>query len=468
MAENKLITSDASLRHLIKQVILLSIPAILAEITSVIMQYIDAAMVGSLGKEATAAIGLVSTTTWLIGGLCISASLGFSVQIAHLIGAGKENEARNVLRQAFVVSAIFGLVLAAGAAAISGVLPLWLGGEAEIHKNASAYFLIFAVTLPFEQLRTLSGQMLQCSGNMKTPSILNIMLCVLDVIFNFFLIFPTRQVSLPFIGETEVFGAGLGVCGAALGTSLSEICIAALMTYFVLFRSDRLALKFGGSWRLKRKCIKNAVRISLPAAFEHTASCGAYVAATKIIAPLGSTAIAANSLAVTAESFCYMPGYGLGTAATTLVGQSLGAKRTELAKKYAWITIILGMGIMSLLAVLMFFAAPCMFALLTSSAEVMALGAKVLRIEAFAEPLYAASIVCSGVLRGAGDTVTPSIINLLSMWGVRIVLSLILISHMGLTGIWLAMCIELCFRGILFLIRTVRGKWLKDTSKRIT
>ena len=462
MAENKLITSDTSRRHLVKQVIKLSIPAILAEITSVIMQYIDAAMVGSLGKEATAAIGLVSTTTWLIGGLCISAAIGFSVQTAHLIGAEKENEARDVLRQSYIVTAIFGLLLAVIAASISGTLPAWLGGDNDIHKSASQYFLIFALTIPVEQMRVISGQMLQCSGNMKTPSVLNIVLCILDVIFNFFLIFPTRSITLPIVGSSvTVIGAGLGVRGAALGTFLSELCIAVLMTWSVLLRSDKLALKLGGSWRLRKKCLKNAVRISLPAAFEHTATCGAYVASTKIIAPLGSTAIAAHSLAVTAESFCYMPGYGLGTAATTLVGQSLGAKRTDLEKKYAWITIMLGVGVMSSLAVLMFFGAPYMFSLLTSSEEVSQLGTKVLRIEAFAEPMYAASIVCSGVLRGAGDTLAPSIINLVSMWGVRITLSVILISRFGLVGIWLAMCIELCFRGALFLIRTIRGKWLK-------
>ena len=155
-----------------------------------------------------------------------------------------------------------------------------------------------------------------------------------------------------------------------------------------------------------------------------------------------------------------MPGYGAGTAATTLIGQSLGAKRKDLARKYAWITIIMGILMMSAAAVVMYFSAPVMFSILTKSQEVRILCVRVLRIEAFAEPLYAAAIVCSGVLRGAGDTLVPSIINLVSMWGVRIVLSLVLVSGMGLVGIWLAMCIELCFRGTLILARTIHGKWL--------
>ena len=450
---SEIISSDMSVRHLSFRVIKLSIPAILAEITSVVMQYIDAAMVGSLGKEATAAIGLVSTSTWLIGGLCISAGVGFSVQVAQLIGAKRDGDARNVLRQAFIVCMLFAFVLAAVAVGISQKLPGWLSGDISIQKNASLYFMIFAMALPFEQLRMLSSSMLQCSGNMKTPGMLNILVCFLDVIFNFFLIFPTRSINI-FGKELYIYGASLGVGGAALGTALAEVVVSVLMVSYLLFRSKTLALKLGGSWRLNADCIKKAIKLFVPVALERTITCGAYVTSTKIIAPLGQTAVAANSLAVTAESFCYMPGYGIGTAATTLVGQSVGADRKELAKKYAGITIVLGIVIMSASAVLMYFAAPYMFKMLTNAHDVRKAGVKILRIEAFAEPLYGASIVCTGVLRGAGDTLAPSIINLVSMWGVRITLSLLLVPYMGLVGIWLAMCIELMFRGILMLIRT--------------
>ena len=104
-----------------------------------------------------------------------------------------------------------------------------------------------------------------------------------------------------------------------------------------------------------------------------------------------------------------------------------------------------------------------MFRMLTPDPEVRALGAQVLRIEAFAEPLFAVSIVAAGALRGAGDTLVPSILNLVSMWGVRITLATLLAPRMGLAGVWLAMCLELCARGILFLIRLLRGRWLEKT-----
>lgn len=451
---------NISFFNMVQTVLRLSIPAIMAQITSIAMQYIDAAMVGSLGAEASAAIGLVSSTTWLIGGLCISLAMGFSVQVAQLTGAKRDEDARNVFKQSIIIALAFGALLSVSAISISSPLPIWLGGNREIQHDASRYFLIYACTLPATQIRQLIGSMLQCSGDIRTPSALNILLCALDVVFNFFLIFPSG--TLVFWGiSISIPGAGMGVSGAALGTALAEICTALLMLYAAGARSDKLSFKLGGKWKIQKSCIKTAAKISVPAAFEHTVMCSAYVAATMIVAPLGTIAVAANSLAVTAESFCYMPGYGIGSAATTLVGQSIGAGRTDLARRFARISVLLGVILMSCTAVIMFFIAPAMFSLLTPAEEVKILGVQVLRIEAFAEPLYAASIVCAGALRGAGDTLVPSILNLVSMWGVRISASILLVPYYGLHGVWIAMCGELCVRGILFLIRLFREKWLK-------
>lgn len=447
-------------RKRLGRVIHLSIPAILAQVSSIIMQYIDAAMAGSLGAEATAAIGLVSSTTWLFGGLCMASAAGFSVQTAQLIGAGQEEGARRVLRQALLCTFLFGVSLSAVGIGISRSLPLWLGGEPEVCKNSSRYFLIYACALPAIQLRHTAGNMLQCSGDMRTPSKLNILMCVLDVIFNSLLIFPVRQCSLPGILVT-IPGAGLGVAGAALGTALAELVTAVFMLYAVCFRSKSLRLERHGTWRLEGKCLKTSFRLALPMALEHTILCGAQITGTRIVAPLGTVAVAANSLGVTAESLCYMPGYGIGAAATTLVGQSIGAGDEKLAGDYARLSVLLGVAIMTCTGGLMYLGAPWMFSLLTPDPAIRILGARVLRIEAFAEPMFAASIVAAGALRGAGDTLVPSIMNLTSMWGVRITLSLLLAPRLGLVGVWLAMCLELCVRGILFLIRLLRGKWLK-------
>lgn len=475
-------------KEYLKQVIQLSIPAVLAQISSIIMQYIDAAMVGSLGAAATAAIGLVSSTTWLFGGLCVSAATGFSVQVAQLIGAENQKEARSVLRQAILCTLLFGLTASFVGIGISSHLPVWLGGAEEIRGNASRYFLIYACALPAAQMRHTAGSALQCSGDMKVPSRLNIMMCGLDVVFNSFLIFPTRQISLAGILVTMP-GAGMGVTGAALGTALAEAVTAVLMLYAVCFRSKRLRLagrrqlfaaqadlsggvsvedsspEIPATFCFQPEYLHTALRLALPMAFEHTVMCGAHIAETRIVAPLGTVSVAANSLSVTAESLCYMPGSGIGTAATTLVGQSIGAGKPEQARRYANLAVMLGAAVMTCTGGLMFLGAPLMFSILTPDAAIRELGVRVLRIEAFAEPLFAVSIVTAGALRGAGDTLIPSMINLASMWGVRITAASLLAPRLGLVGVWIAMCGELCVRGLLFLVRLLRGKWLE---KKIT
>ncbi len=438
----------------------LSLPSIFAQISSVVMQYIDASMVGSLGANAAASIGLVSTTTWLFMGLCSSVAAGFAVQVAHLLGAKDDRGARAVLRQALVLSSVFALLLATVGGSISHALPRWLGGDEAILSDASTYFLIYALSLPFLQLHMLAGSMLRCSGNVSVPSILNVLMCLLDVVFNLFLIFPTREYE---IGQYDILlpRAGLGVKGAALGTALAMVVTALLMLYFLCFRSPELRL-----WRRREKlvfdrtCLHRALRIGAPMGGERFVMCGAQIMSTVIVAPLGIYAIAANSFAITAESLCYMPGYGIADAATTLVGQSLGARRLDLARRFARITVIMGMAVMTVMGAVMYLAAPFMIGIMTPDAEVVSLAVSVLRIEAFAEPMFAAAIVSYGVFVGAGDTLIPASMNLVSIWAVRLTLAALLAPILGLRGVWIAMCIELCFRGLIFLARMKWGRWI--------
>lgn len=440
---------------------LLSMPAIMAQISSIIMQYIDASMVGSLGAEPAASIGLVSTSTWLFGGMCAAASTGFYVQVAHRIGANDFDSACKVLRQSLLACLLFVLFVVAVGVGISGNLPVWLGGNPEITSDASTYFLIFSLTLPAFQMDSLAGGMLRCSGNIMIPSVLNVVLCVLDVVFNFFLIFPTREVNLWGM-DLVIPGAGLGVRGAALGTCIAVYIIGLLMMYFMWYRTKEFYLGGGrGSFRPTLETLRRAVKISLPMGLEHIVMCGAQIMTTIIVAPLGTFAIAANAFAITAESLCYMPGYGIGDAATTLVGQSVGAGRVQLTKRFAKITVWLGIGVMTIMGIVMYVAAPLMMGLMTPVEEVRELGVMALRIEAFAEPMFAASIVSYGVFVGAGSTLVPSFMNFFSMWAVRLSLAALLAPTLGLKGVWIAMCVELCFRGLIFLIRLKWGKWIK-------
>ena len=450
---------ELSRRQQLRMVVRLSIPAILAQLSTTVMQYIDAAMVGSLGAGASASIGLVSSTIWLMNGLCIAAVMGFSVQVAQLSGAGDRRKGQAVFCQSILIGAELGLILALIGVGISPWLPRWLGGEPEILEDASRYLFIYACAMPSLQFRQLAGGMLQCSGDIKTPSILSIAMCALDVVFNSLLIFPARQVSAA-AWTVTLPGAGLGVTGAALGTALADVFVACAMMWAACRRSDFLRLDRNCRWRFDPLCWRTALRISLPLALERAILSSAQIASTRIVAPLGTVAIAANTLGVTAESLCYLPGNGIGTAATTLVGQSLGAGRRDMARRFARVSVGLGVAVMSTAGLLLFLLAPAIFTVLTPDPAVRQLGSQVLRIEAFAEPLFAAAIVTAGALRGAGDTELPSMMNLISMWGVRIPAAAFLAPRLGLHGVWIAMCGELCVRGSLFLIRLFRERWL--------
>jgi len=434
-------------RQQLKLSLLLSYPAILAQLSSVMMQYIDTAMVGHLGAAAGAAIGLVSTCLWLLGGFCMAATSGFSVQVAHAIGANDYKEARSILRQGLVCALSFSGVIALLGAAVSHFLPFWLGGGEDIAADAGRYFLIMSLFMPAMLLDWMCAAMLQASGNMKVPSILAIGMCILDVLFNYLFIYVLD----------------MGVVGAALGSGCAELLTGAAMFSFLVFRSPELRLTGEkGSFRPTSQVVGKALDISGPMALQNVLMRGAHIASTIIVAPLGTVAIAANSFAITAESFCYMPGYGIADAATTLVGQSVGAARKSLAKRFAWIATFLGMGIMGALSVLMYIFAPQMMGMLSPDSEVITLGARCLRIESFAEIGYAASIVAYGAFVGAGDTKWPSILNFGSMWIIRIIPAIFLTRIYGLTGFWIAMAVELNFRGLLFIIRLKRGRWLKQ------
>ena len=425
-------------------IVSLSIPSILAQISATVMFFIDASMVGHLGAKASAAIGLVESTGWLMGGLASAANMGFSVQVAHFIGANDFEAARRVLRQSLVCCIIWALMISLTSVIISPFLPYWLGGTEEIAHDAYVYFAIFGACGIFFQMEGLAGSMLKCSGNMKIPSLLNIGMCVMDVCFNYLFIYILE----------------LGVMGAAIGTGLAMLITAGLMLYFLLVKSKMLSLiGRSGSFKPKEDTVKTAFKIGAPMGLQHMLMGGAYVVSTLIVAPLGTIAIAAHSLAITVESLCYMPGYGIAEAATTLVGQGIGAGQRILTRSFAYMSVGLGIAVMTLMGILMWIFAPELMGIMSPVEEVISLGTQVLRIEAWAEPMFAAAIVANGVFIGAGDTMIPAMMSLCSMWLVRLTLAASLAPKYGLKGVWTAMAIELTFRGSIFLARLFKGGW---------
>ena len=304
---------------------------------------------------------------------------------------------------------------------------------------------MFALALPFQQLNALCSGFLQCSGDMVTPSILNAVMCALDVAFN------------------TLFIPRYGVLGAGLGTGLACAVISLVMAWRCCFCNAALRLRRKETGRFESEILRKALKIGLPVAVQEAAMCGAQVAATTIIAPLGAVAIAAHSFAVTAESLCYMPGYGIGAAATTPRGpkhRRRKARRGETLRQYLHgdgrrVHGRDGRGDDADLSA----GVPDAD---TGRGGADAGGAGAAHRTACGTALR--RVDCGGGrLRGAGDTLVPSLMNLASIWGVRLGLALVLTPRFGLWGMWTAMAVELCVRGLLTLLRQRTTKYYEHS-----
>lgn len=261
----------------------------------------------------------------------------------------------------------------------------------------------------------------------------------------------------------SVWGANLGVAGAALSTTCSQtLGSLTLLLMCFLPRSGPMRISVHDSFRPSRDTLQEVFRVSLPVMFERFTISGAFVMTSSIIATLGTVSLAANSLAAQAESLSFMPGFAFGTAATTLVGQSLGANREDLARKYVRLSGWIGSIVMLFMSFLLFILSENIIALFTPDEQVIVLGGQLLKILAFIQVPQMLAMVYSGALKGAGDTKSPFLITLFSMWGVRILGSILVVRvfHKDLRWVCAAMCLDNIVRFFLYLYRYLQGKWV--------
>ena len=439
----------------------LALPAILEQILTTMVNYVDTAMVGSLGAGATAAVGINSPVIWLLNGAMQGVGVGYSVLVAHAIGARDEGRARHTIVQSVTAILACGLVLLALMLALSGLIPRWLGAEPDVLPQAAAYLRIYSLSLPFGASLAIMGAIVRCMGNARLPLLLNTAANLTNMALNFLLIYPTRT-----IGGVRVWGAGLGVAGAAAATAVSIIVAGGCMLLSMFLRRDGFRLSPREEWRPDPDLVRRAARLGLPYIAERFAINFGQIATTWIIGTVGTVAMAANHIAVTAEGLCYLPAYGISYAATTLVGQSVGAGDTEGARKYGSLSGWCGFLLCAATGGLLFLFAPQLASIFNDDPAVVAEAAQVLRIVAPAEPFFAAFIVMAGALRGAGDTKFPMFLCLGCMWGVRVVLSPILVFGLGvgLAGVWTAMAADLVFRGTGCVLRWKSGRWTKYST----
>ena len=442
-------------------------PTIVEQLLMTVVTYVDAAMVGSVGVNATAAIAVNTSVIWLIQGLMTGLGVGASVLVATKIGEKKLEQAQAILMQSILAMIILGIaVMLAGELILAPNLPRWMGAEEALLAPAGQYMRIVAAAFPFQVLLAVGCAIIRGAGNTRTPMFYNILSNVVNIIGNFLFIYEPRTIHI-FGFSLKIWGAGMGVGGAALGTAAAFFISGMLTLRHLLSRKSIVSVPGGKSLRPDSVILKQIVRLGLPAAFERVTLSSGQMVITALVTGMGSSVLAAHQLATTAESICYMPCFGFSVAATTLVAQSIGAGEKEMAKNYAGICIRYGIGIMLISAVLMFTFAPQMIWLFIRDTAVISLGAAMLRIEAFAEPFVAVTNVICGVLKGGGDTRWPFYISIIGMWVVRLTLALIAIRGfgMGLAGIWVPMAIDWTVRMLICLWRYKGEKWLHIWEK---
>lgn len=443
-----------------KVILFLAWPTIIEQILQTMVSYVDTAMVGSLGSSATASVAVTTSTLWLINGLMNAIAIGFSVNIARNIGSNNIDDAKDYTRQSVTAIFILGLITTIVMSIIASYLPYWLGADKSIIQDAITYLRIISSVYIFNYSVIICSNILRSSGDTKTPMIFNIMTNIINIVCNFLFIYESRTVEI-FGKSIYVWGAGMGVSGAAMGTAIAVAFSGTALLCCIFFKKSPVKLNIRGNYFPKIDTAASVARIGTPVALERVTISLGQIALTTIVTGIGTDALAAHHLAITAEAITYLPVFGFSVAATTLVGQALGAREYKLADDFANICTKYGVICMSITGALMFIFSTQLMSFFTPNEDVIKLGSTVLKLEAFAEPCFALSIVISGILRAAGDVRWPFYISLIGMWPIRILTAIILVKvfNLGLVGAWIGMVLDLTVRGILCLRRFRSGEW---------
>ncbi len=452
----------------IKRVAHIAWPAILENIMVTMVSYVDTAMVGQLGEDATAAVAVNSSPSWLLSGACAAIQVGASVLVAQSIGSGDKESANRVSRQALTLGICMGTFIMILMLLISDWLPGALRAEAHIVPIAAQYIRIVALSyIPYFTGIVLSG-ILRGSGDTKTPMKVNIAANIVNIIGNFFLIYEPRTMNI-FGFSIPIWGAGLGVVGAAIPSAISMAMMGIVLFIRIARRNGVIHFERHQSYRPRWNVVKSMLRIGMPSAAERICVNAGHIVFQTMVAGLGTAALAAHHLATTAESISYMPAYGFSVSATTLVGQAVGAGDIKSARRYGSLTVLIGFIGMTCTGLILLLFPEFLMSIFTGAQDVIALGAPALRVEALAQPFFSLSIVASGALSGAGDTRTPMIIGLACMWGVRLSVAAlcVYVFGLGLTGAWIGMATDLTVRGLLMFARFRSPKWEKNAAVRI-
>lgn len=440
-------------------ILILAWPIFLEQVLTSLVQAVDTAMVGSMGAVATTSVSISQSPNMLVNGAVMSLGVGFTSLIARSVGAGETARAKTLIRQAILMVFALGIPFSVMYFLLARQIPVWMGGEPEILDYAEIYNQIIAFSMCFRCLTMVLTAIYRGYGDSKTPMKINVLVNLANVAGNYLLIFETREISV--LGRTVTMpGLGWGVAGAAVSTSVTTIIGALILLVLCFTRKSEMQISIKDSFAPDWMELKAAVRLGFPAMVQRALMSGSHIIITSTVAALGTAAVAAQSVSATAESLSFMPGFAFGTAVTTLYGQSLGAKCPDMAHDFLLKTIKMGAVVMAFMTCVLFFGSAQIISIFTPDPQVIEYGSIWLKILAVIQIPQMIAFCVSGALQGAGDTKTPLYITFASMWGVRVLGTMVCVHvlHLGLYSICVCMCTDNVVRCVLFLIQYYRKR----------
>lgn len=434
-------------RDILRTLIALSIPTLLEEMLRTLLQYVDTAMVGRLGEQATAAVSVTTTITWLVNSISFAASVAVLAMISKAVGSGNEELVRKIAQQALLLTAVFGIVTGGVSIILSPYIPAWMGAEEAVRRPASVYFTIVSIPMLFRSATIILSAAIRGTKDTKTPMLINVGSNLLNAVLNYFLIYT----------------AGLGVAGAAIASAISYTLAGMLM--FTAYRRNRLLRWEWSSFGIEKDLLRECAGIGVPVLGTNMASCLGYVVFAGLVSGMGTTVFAAHSIAVTAETMFYIPGYGLRTATSTLVGISLGENNKRKLQAVSRLSILMTVGMMCISGVILYLVSYPLMCLFTPVPVVAGLGAEMLKLVAFSEPFFGLMVVLEGIYYGMGRTRYAFLAETGSMWGIRILFTFLCVTvwKFNLWAVWYCMIADNVCKALLFMLPA--GKYVFGESE---
>lgn len=422
--------------QILRTLLFLSIPTIVEEVLATLLQYVDTAMVGQLGEQATASVSITTNVTWLVNSVSGAIGTAILVLISKAAGAGDDKQVKKLSQQALFLALASGVLLEILSLILCQYIPVWMGAEPAIRDQASRYFFIISVPLVFRYVSTILGAALRAVQDTKTPMLISLAANGLNIVLNYFLIYPAK----------------LGVDGAAIASAVSYT-LSGILMFICCLKNSQLCWKFR-EFSVDKKLLGECASVGTPVLGTSMVSCFGYVVFAGLVSGMGTTVFAAHSIAVTAETIFYVPGYGLRSAASTLIGNARGERNMKKLKTVGILSVLLTVAVMCVSGLALFFGAYLLMSLFTPSRPVVGLGAEMLRLVALSEPFFGLMVVLEGIFYGLGRTRYSFIVETVGMWCVRILLTFLCVRYweLGLRAVWYCMIADNVCKAVLFAV----------------